>query len=100
MPGSEAIDAMNLKKGKTILCGPADQQLGAVSFETSCSGKVKDEFNLGLALLHSFEYDEAEKVFAGIIGQEPGCAMAYWARRREISTFVVAARQEEFEKRK
>ncbi|MGN7722069.1 tetratricopeptide repeat protein [Chitinophaga sp. 22620] len=78
VPDSEAIDAMNLKKGKTILCGPADQQLGAVSFETSCSGKVKDEFNLGLALLHSFEYDEAEKVFAGIIGQEPGCAMAYW----------------------
>ncbi len=78
VPDSKTIDAMNLKKGKTILCGPADQQLGAVSFETSCSGKVKDEFNLGLALLHSFEYDEAEKVFAGIISREPGCAMAYW----------------------
>ncbi|WP_346318000.1 tetratricopeptide repeat protein [Chitinophaga sp. YIM B06452] len=78
VPGSEAIDAMNLKKGKTILCGPADQQLGAVSFETSCAGKVRDEFNLGLALLHSFEYDEAEKVFADIISNEPGCAMAYW----------------------
>jgi hypothetical protein len=29
-------------------------------------------------LLHSFEYDEAEKVFARIIDANPGCAMAYW----------------------
>jgi hypothetical protein len=25
---------------------------------------VKKDFNLAIALLHSFEYDEAEKVFA------------------------------------
>jgi tetratricopeptide (TPR) repeat protein len=31
-----------------------------------------------VALLHSFEYDEGEKVFAKIIQEEPGCAMAYW----------------------
>ncbi len=28
--------------------------------------------------MHSFEYDEAEKVFAKVIDKEPGCAMAYW----------------------
>lgn len=72
------ISALNLKQGKTILCGPADKELGAVSFETSCSEKVRKEFNLALALLHSFEYDEAEKAFAGIIRKDPACAMAYW----------------------
>jgi hypothetical protein len=77
-PEEAAINAMSLKQGKTILCGPADKQLGNVSFETSCSGKVKEEFDMAMALLHSFEYDEAEKVFAAIIKKEPGCAMAYW----------------------
>jgi tetratricopeptide (TPR) repeat protein len=78
MPGEAAIAAMNLKQGKTILCGPADKQLGAVSFQTSCSERVRGEFNLAMALLHSFEYDEAEKAFAAIINKEPACAMAYW----------------------
>ncbi len=31
-----------------------------------------------MSLLHSFEYDEAEKVFAKTISQDPACAMAYW----------------------
>jgi tetratricopeptide (TPR) repeat protein len=39
---------------------------------------VQENFNLGVKLLHSFEYDEAEKVFATIIDQQPDCAMAYW----------------------
>jgi tetratricopeptide (TPR) repeat protein len=78
VPEEAIINAMNLKQGKTILCGPADKQLGAVSFETSCSEKVREEFNQALALLHSFEYDEAEKAFAAIISKEPACAMAYW----------------------
>lgn len=77
-PEEAVISAMNLKQGKTILCGPADKELGAVSFETSCSEKVRKEFDLALALLHSFEYDEAEKAFAAVINKEPTCAMAYW----------------------
>ncbi|HET9431520.1 MAG TPA: hypothetical protein VFO70_10115, partial [Chitinophagaceae bacterium] len=28
--------------------------------------------------LHSFEYDESEKIFAKVIDQSPDCAMAYW----------------------
>jgi tetratricopeptide (TPR) repeat protein len=39
---------------------------------------LQKDFNLGIALLHSFEYDESEKVFAGIIDEDPACAMAYW----------------------
>lgn len=77
-PLAEDIKAINLKKGPVILCGPASKQVGNVSFVISNGKKVEKEFNFAAALLHSFEYDEAEKVFAGIIEKEPGCAMAYW----------------------
>lgn len=78
IPTTEAINAIDLKRGKIILCGPPDKQLGEVSFQTSCSEKTQKDFNLAVSLLHSFEYDEAEKAFARIIDNEPGCAMAYW----------------------
>ena len=77
-PANDAINAMNLKRGEIVVCGPADKQFGAVEFETSCPGKVKKDFDLAIALLHSFEYDEAEKVFAKVIDVAPECAMAYW----------------------
>jgi len=78
IPADESINAINLKRGEVVSCGPPDKQFGSVAFEISCSEKVKKDFNLALALLHSFEYDEAEKVFAKIIDEEPACAMAYW----------------------
>jgi len=77
-PANEAIDAINLKKGELVLCSPPDKQFPDLGFETSCSEKAKTAFNLGISLLHSFEYDEAEKAFAKIIYDEPECAMAYW----------------------
>ncbi len=77
-PSGETIDSINLKRGDIVLCGPPDKQFGQVEFETSCSQKVKADMNLAISLLHSFEYDEAEKVFAKIIDEEPDCAMAYW----------------------
>jgi tetratricopeptide (TPR) repeat protein len=77
-PLAEDINAINLKKGPVILCGPADKEVGNVEFAISNGEKLQKEFNFGAALLHSFEYDDAEKVFAGIIEKEPGCAMAYW----------------------
>jgi tetratricopeptide (TPR) repeat protein len=78
IPANESINGINLKRGEVVLCGPPDKEFGSVEFETSCSEKVKKDFNLAIALLHSFEYDEAEKVFAKIIDEEPECAMAYW----------------------
>ncbi|MES2773746.1 MAG: hypothetical protein V4722_06155 [Bacteroidota bacterium] len=78
VPSESSIDSIYLKTGAIVSCGPADKLFGAVSFETSCSEKVKKDFDLAISILHSFEYDEAEKVFAKIIKDEPGCAMAYW----------------------
>src|SRR6185312_17415405 len=74
---ADDINAMALKRGDVVLCGPADKQFGSVAFDISCAESVKADFDLAMALLHSFEYDEAEKVFAKIIDKEPGCAMAY-----------------------
>lgn len=78
VPSAEAIRELGLKQGRIISCGPPGEQFGSVNFETSCSAKGKKDFNFALALLHSFEYDEAEKAFAKIIQYEPECAMAYW----------------------
>ena len=77
-PKEETINSINLKRGDVVLCGPPDKEFGSVAFVSSCSEKVKKDFNLALALLHSFEYDEAEKVFAKVIDEDPTCAMAYW----------------------
>ena len=77
-PSKELINQLQLKQGDVISCGTTAQQFGSVVFETSCNETINEDFNLGVKLLHSFEYDEAEKVFARIIDKEPGCAMAYW----------------------
>ena len=76
-PSQEIIKEIDLKRGEAISCGP-DKQFGSVEFEFSGSEKIKEDFNLAIKLLHSFEYDEAEKVFAKVIDEEPGCAMAWW----------------------
>jgi hypothetical protein len=72
------VNEIDLKRGQTVSCGPSEKLLGSVDFQIDCSESVKIDFDLALLLLHSFEYDEAEKVFARVIDKEPGCAMAYW----------------------
>ncbi|HEV2223831.1 MAG TPA: hypothetical protein VGR84_12590, partial [Candidatus Acidoferrales bacterium] len=52
--------------------------LGSVSFPISCAPAVQSTFNQGVALLHSFQYQEAEQTFTQVAQQDPTCAMAYW----------------------
>jgi tetratricopeptide (TPR) repeat protein len=73
---SANIQALGLQSGDVALCG--GEQLGSVDFTAGCSDEVKADFNLATALLHSFEYPEAEKVFARVIDADPKCIMAYW----------------------
>lgn len=54
------------------------QKLGTVSFSTSCASKVQKQFQRGVAMLHSFWYEEAERSFNQVAQDDPGCAMAYW----------------------
>ncbi|HEV7782961.1 MAG TPA: hypothetical protein VGO58_16915 [Chitinophagaceae bacterium] len=75
-PSKEKISEMDLRRGELISCGPPGKEFGTMDFTTSCGDKEK--FTLAVKLLHSFEYEESEKVFAGIIDKYPGCAMAYW----------------------
>ena len=78
VPATETIEAIKLKRGNLVVCGPAEKQFGAVGFKIDASKEVQQEFDLAVALLHSFEYDEAEKAFAKVIDMDPGCTMAYW----------------------
>jgi hypothetical protein len=55
-----------------------DAGLGSVHFPVSCTPAARKTFEHGVALLHSFWYDEAEKTFSETIRADPGCAMGYW----------------------
>src|SRR5882762_7958383 len=52
--------------------------LGQVRFPTSCTAPAQPVFERGVALLHSFWYEEALKTFTGVTTTDPGCAMGYW----------------------
>ena len=54
------------------------EKLGQVNFPVSCSAAAQKQFNHALALLHSFQYAEAEKAFSAISLTDPNCAMCYW----------------------
>jgi tetratricopeptide (TPR) repeat protein len=60
------------------------EKLGTVSFPTSCSAGVQKSLERGLALLHSFEYEEAENQFKEVSTKDPRCAMAYWGQSMSL----------------
>jgi hypothetical protein len=49
-----------------------------VAFPTSCDPKVQAEFERGVAMIHSYWFLVARRVFEGVLQQGPGCAIAYW----------------------
>jgi hypothetical protein len=57
---------------------PSVGQLGVVHFPISCNASVQERFERGIALLHSFWYEEAERQFEQIGESDPQCAMAHW----------------------
>jgi hypothetical protein len=59
--------------------GHADgEHFGRVHFQISCSDAARQQFDRGVAMLHSFFYPETVKAFSAIAEAEPSCAMAYW----------------------
>jgi tetratricopeptide (TPR) repeat protein len=54
------------------------EKLGVVVFPTSCSPLVQKEFERGVALLHSFAYEDAIAAFTDAEKKDATCAMAYW----------------------
>ena len=57
---------------------PAPEKLGTVSFPISCKPSVQEQFNRGVALLHSFAYTEADTAFQHVAKLDPQCAIAHW----------------------
>jgi len=51
---------------------------GTVKFQTSCAAAVAADFNRAVALLHSFWFPEATKMFEAIAQKDPSCALAHW----------------------
>jgi TolA-binding protein len=70
------LSSIDLLRGDIVLCG--GDQFGEVSFSLSCNYDTRATFDLAISLLHSFEYEEAEKAFVKVIDVDPDCAMAYW----------------------
>ena len=78
----ELVD-IDLLRGDIILCG--SDQFGEVSFSLSCSYETRETFDLAVSLLHSFEYEEAEKAFVKVLDADPDCTMAYWGVAMSIT---------------
>jgi tetratricopeptide (TPR) repeat protein len=58
---------------------PGDlRTVGMVDFPVSCAPAVRPEFIHGVALLHSFFYEEARRIFTEVAAKDPTCAMAQW----------------------
>jgi tetratricopeptide (TPR) repeat protein len=55
-----------------------EAQVGMVHFPSSCAASVDKPIERGVAMLHSFWYEEAEKEFVQIEKDDPQCAIARW----------------------
>ena len=73
---NSALASINLQRGDLLLCG--DGQFGELKFSLSCNYETRETFDLAVALLHSFQYNESEKAFVKVIDADPNCPMAYW----------------------
>src|SRR5258705_11070456 len=52
--------------------------VGKVTFPITCAPDVQSDFARGVALLHSFFYEGARRVFTWVAERDPKCAMAQW----------------------
>src|SRR5213594_4894975 len=72
--GLTALDAET-----SVAPEPGDlRAAGTVDFKVSCAPEARSEFIRGVALLHSFFYEEARRVFTAVAAKDPNCAMAQW----------------------
>jgi tetratricopeptide (TPR) repeat protein len=53
-------------------------EVGRVNFPTSCTPAAAPVVELGVAMLHSFWFDEAARTFERSLAADPGCGMAHW----------------------
>ena len=61
-----------------------DEKLGTVAFRISCAPATQAQFERGIALLYSFEYETAGNQFTEIAAKDSACAMAYWGQAMSL----------------
>jgi Tfp pilus assembly protein PilF len=54
------------------------ERLGSVHFVTGCNAEAQQEFDRAVALLHSFQFNQAIQGFNAALKRDPSCAMAHW----------------------
>jgi len=69
---------MNMDQPAQPSNSAAPERLGTVSFPVSCAPGVQAPLNRGVALLHDFWYEEAQRQFDEIAKANPHCPMAHW----------------------
>src|ERR1700758_3874246 len=55
-----------------------EEEVGSVHFANSCRADLAEGFNRAVALLHSFQYEDARAAFTELGERDPQCAMAQW----------------------
>src|SRR5881394_3545795 len=72
-------DLTALAAETAVVPEPGDlRAAGTVDFKVSCAPDARPEFIRGVALLHSFFYEEARRIFTEVAAKDPTCAMAQW----------------------
>jgi tetratricopeptide (TPR) repeat protein len=54
------------------------ENVGSVTFNTSCSSAAQPQFNRAVALMHSFQFARAIEGFHATLLSDPSCSIAYW----------------------
>jgi hypothetical protein len=54
------------------------EELGTVHFATSCNEAAQKQFELPVALLHSFQFSRAIEGFHVVLKSDANCGIAYW----------------------
>ena len=54
------------------------EQVGRVQFPSSCNAAAQPVFERGVAMLHSFWFEEAQRTFLEAVAADPRCPMPHW----------------------
>src|ERR1700730_3335838 len=68
-----------------------EEKLGTLSFPTSCDPRVQAEFERGVAMIHSYWFLVARRVFEGVLQQDPVLAEADMRAKKARSWFDPSA---------
>ncbi|HSB75741.1 MAG TPA: hypothetical protein VLC12_08830, partial [Terriglobales bacterium] len=69
-----------LSTGLLLAASSRNPALGTVNFPSSCTPAAQKTVLEGVALLHSFQYQQVEQTFTQAAKQDRHCAIAYWGK--------------------